>query len=154
MGVTDVSKMTENWILVRWGVNIEIVAIYGILKYRWLYQFYLNPWETFYNNLAYFYIYFYIFLYLSTIKVRRCCDVGYCPRKERGNPPKWLPFPVLDKENEGHYKKFLNVYNDSAPCEDHIPSKLTDICRVSEEQQVLRNIIQFSYERASLPSCC
>ena len=68
-------------------------------------------------------------------------------------PPKWLPFPVPDKGNEGHYKKFSNDYDDSTPCEDLIPSKLTDIRWVSEEQQVLRNIIQFSYERASLPSC-
>ena len=76
-----------------------------------------------------------------------------CPGKELEKVPISLPFPVPDKENKGHYKKFSDVYDDSTPCEDHIPSKLTDIRQVSEEQQVLRNIIQFSCERASLPSC-
>ena len=42
-------------------------------------------------------------------------------------PPKWLPFPVPDKGKEGYHKKFSNVYDDSTPCEDLIPSKLTDI---------------------------
>ena len=56
MGITSVSKMIESLILVRWGVNIKTVAVYGILKYWWLYQLYLNPWEAFYNNSAYFYI--------------------------------------------------------------------------------------------------
>ena len=87
---------------------------------------------------------FSIFLY-KDFKVRRCCDVECCPRKELENPPKWLSFPVPDKQNEGHYKRFSDVYGHPTSCEDHIPSKLTDIRRVSGEQQVLRNIIQCSY---------
>ena len=39
----------------------------------------------------------------------------------------------------GHYKKFADVYDESIPTEEHVPSKMNNIGKVSAEQQVIYN---------------
>ena len=54
----------------------------------------------------------------------------------------WLPYPCLDQQNPGHYKKFEDIYGleESTASEDYVPSILNNIRKVSEEQQVNENL--------------
>ena len=54
----------------------------------------------------------------------------------------WLPYPCLDQQNPGHYKKLEDIYGleESTASEDYVPSILNNIRKVSEEQQVNENL--------------
>ena len=51
---------------------------------------------------------------------------------------KWLPFPVPDPNNAGHYKKFEDLYGEE-PTEEHMPSNVNNVRKVSELEQVSKH---------------
>ena len=98
--------------------------------YKCLWQFKLQ----FYHDLCYVNHFHFTVLYYSQ-QIRRCNDLDCCAGEPINSDIYWLPYPTPDEENLGHLKKFNQVYGTHI-IEDSIPSKLNDIRKVTQEQQV------------------
>ena len=54
-------------------------------------------------------------------QIRRCLDLDCCPGQPLSKLPDWLPSPIPDESNPGHYKKFSEVVG-NIPNDSEVPS--------------------------------
>ena len=64
-------------------------------------------------------------------QIKRCGEPDCCQSQ---NQVEWLPYPVPDSENPGHYKPFKDIYGPN-PTEEIMPSKTNNVRKVTEEIQ-------------------
>ena len=55
-----------------------------------------------------------------------CCDAS--------EDINWLPTPMPNAPDDGHYKPFEEVFG-TTPTDDHVPSIIGNVRKVTEEQQ-------------------
>ena len=87
-----------------------------------------------------------------SFQVRRCGDASCCDQDATSEPIQWLPHPVPDKSNVGHYLPLAEVIGKD-PTNEHVPSILNDVRKVAEEIQGCKSSVLTAQNVRSTVSC-
>ena len=89
---------------------------------------------------------------LYSFQIRRCNNSSCCFNGANETVIPWLPHPIPDKTNPGHFMEFDEVYGKD-PSDEHIPSLMNEVRRVAEEVQGCKSSTLTAQNVRSTVSC-